>query len=67
MCKNIYNQSRAKQALMVRDLLTAGWSYQCIALSFNFSKPVMALAEGKKIKSLRKALKAKQSKLKRGL
>lgn len=61
MSKNIYNQSRAKQALMVRDLIKAGWSYQCITLSFNFSNAVMALAEGTPIKSTRKALKAKKA------
>lgn len=60
MNKNIYNQSRAKQALMVRDLIKAGWSYQCIDLSFNFSNAVMVLAEGRKPKSLRKALKNKK-------
>jgi hypothetical protein len=60
MNKNIYNQSRAKQALMVRDLIKAGWSYQCIALSFNFCSSVLSIAEGKKPKSLRKALRAKK-------
>ena len=60
MSKNIYNQSRAKQALMVRDLIKAGWSYQCIAQSFNFSNAVLSLAEGRKLKNLRKALRAKK-------